>query len=540
MKVLLVQPPVRDFYETSLRLQPLGLCYLKGAVKKFLPEVEVLIRDYHAGLGRRTVPVPAELSYLNAYYGTPDSSPFSLFHNYYHFGKSYEEIGEELMEIAPDVVGISSLFSAYHMEALEVAACVKQRLGVPVIVGGTHATEVPDFVLSRTSVDYVIRGEGERPFVEFIRFMQGKCRIEDVPNLGYKKAGQIFFNLMTDPCGIDEIPFPDLGDFSPDRYMHARRPLSLMMTSRGCPHQCSFCSVHATFGTRYRRRSTDSILDEIKLRYNEGYRFIDFEDDNLSFDREEFTRLLKALISIFPEREMEFAAMNGISYMSLDADILSLMKQAGFSHLNLSLVSADRDVRNQSLRPHTIDAYSLIVDAAFRLGFRIVSYQILGLPYEELDSMIRTLGFQGRIPVLLGASPFYLTPGCLLARGMTLTEHDYVKARLTALAVETGLWDRDDIYTLFVATRIINFLKGLELPASAGLVELMNMHWEDSRRMVGIELLRSLMQDGVLYFRTSSGNVINTKFRVPLFMQVLREMEYVCCQNGRKIDIDVL
>jgi len=118
MKVLLIQPPVRDFYDTDIRLQPLGLCMLEAVVKKALPHVEVIIKDYHQGFGRRTLPLPSELAYLRDYYPYHDSSPFSTFHNYYHFGASFEQIGEEAARKKPDLVGISCLFSAYYREAL--------------------------------------------------------------------------------------------------------------------------------------------------------------------------------------------------------------------------------------------------------------------------------------------------------------------------------------------------------------------------------------------------------------------------------------
>ena len=99
--------------------------------------------------------------------------------------------------------------------------------------------------------------------------------------------------------------------------------------------------------------------------------------------------------------------MNGISYLSLDDELLELMYRAGFSHLNLALVSSDKTVRETTKRPHTLEAYIKVVNKAYQLGFKIVSYQILGLPNESLDSMIQTLAFNARLPVLLGASPFY-------------------------------------------------------------------------------------------------------------------------------------
>ena len=101
----------------------------------------------------------------------------------------------------------------------------------------------------------------------------------------------------------------------------------------------------------------DNVLEEIELRYRQGYRVIDFEDDNLTYYKKTFKELCRQLILRFPAREMEFVAMNGISYLSLDDELLELMHQAGFSHLNFALVSSDKTVRETTKRPHTLEAY---------------------------------------------------------------------------------------------------------------------------------------------------------------------------------------
>jgi radical SAM superfamily enzyme YgiQ (UPF0313 family) len=535
MKVLLIQPPVQDFYDTDVRLQPIGLCYLKAAVSKHLPDVDVIIKDYHGGCGRRTVAIPRELRYLTDYYPVADKSPFSTFHQYYHFGKSFDYIELDVAEIRPDVVGISSLFTPYYREVLEVAARVKKKLNVPVVVGGSHASAVPESLLSSFNVDYVIRSEGEKPFVEFLKYLKGKQGIERVPNLAYKSRGEIILNPIGDNFPIDELALPDLSDSSVSRYDMTGKPMTFMITSRSCPHKCSFCSVHTTFGTDYRRRSLENVLEEIELRYSQGYRVIDFEDDNLTYYKSTFKELCRRLISRFPNREMEFVAMNGISYLSLDEELLELMFQAGFSHLNLALVSSDTMVRESTKRPHTLEAYLKVVHKGVQLGFKIVSYQILGLPNESLDSMIQTLAFNTRLPVLLGASPFYLTPASPMARGLDFTEEDYVKARLTAMAIETDEFRRADIYTLFITTRIINFLKGLRLSASTDVNALLDYSWSDDRTRIGFELLRLLRETSRLYFWTTKGLRENEKFEPEVFFRVLDQAEEIGCQNGQRI-----
>jgi hypothetical protein len=213
------------------------------------------------------------------------------------------------------------------------------------------------------------------------------------------------------------------------------------------------------------------------------------------------------------------------------------MRQAGFSHLNLALVSSDKTVRETTKRPHTLEAYVKVVHKACSLGFAIVAYQILGLPNESLESMIQTLAFNARLPVLLGASPFYLTPNAPIARGAELNEEDWVKARLTAMAIETDEFSRGDIYTLFVTTRILNFLKGLAISGAADLDDLLDQRWSESRTQIGFALLQQLVKTGCMHFWTSSGMTENKKFKVNLGARVLTETRQVACQKGGKINV---
>jgi len=541
MKVLLIQPPVRDFYDTDVRLQPIGLAYLKAAIAKHLPDIEVVIKDYHGGCGRKTVAIPKELGFLKEFYPVADKSPFSTFHQYYHFGKSFDEIEAEVAALKPDLVGISSLFTPYFREALEVAARVKtqvnNRSGAIVVMGGSHASAVPESLLSSPHVDYVIRGEGEKPFVEFLRSLQDQKSVEQIANLAYKRDGECIYNPIQDNFPIEALPIPDLSDFAPATYTLAGKPMTFMITSRSCPHKCSFCSVHTTFGTNYRCRSLENVLEEIQLRHQQGYRVIDFEDDNLTYYKQTFKDLCRRLIACFPHREMQFVAMNGISYLSLDDELLELMYHAGFSHLNLALVSSDKTVRETTKRPHTLEAYMKVVSKAHQLGFKITSYQILGLPNETLDSMIQTLAFNARLPVLLGASPFYQTPNAPIARTVKVTESDFVKARLTALAIETEQFSRNDIYTLFVTTRIVNFLKGLPLRSRSSLASIIEQTSAKRRGRVGLLLLKQLLSTGHLYFWTKQGLVENQKFDTTLFLRVLSDAAVITCQNGRQIDL---
>jgi radical SAM superfamily enzyme YgiQ (UPF0313 family) len=111
-----------------------------------------------------------------------------------------------LAELKPDLVGIAALFTPYYREALEVAVRVKKHRAVPVVMGGSHVSAVPESVLTHPCVDYVIRGEGERPLVELLRCLQGYQRLADVPNLGYKHGQRLRFNAIEDNWYFSAVP----------------------------------------------------------------------------------------------------------------------------------------------------------------------------------------------------------------------------------------------------------------------------------------------------------------------------------------------
>jgi len=466
-----------------------------------------------------------------------------MFHNYYHFGATFQEIARDVMDERPDLVGISSLFSAYHREALACAEEIKKIQNVPVLMGGSHVSASPMDTLENRTVDFLIRGEGERPLVEFLKAWLSGGGLEKVPNLGFRPQGQPVLNPMEKNYPFEELPPPDFSDLGPGRYLFEKKPLCFITSSRGCPHRCAFCSVHLTFRDGFQRRSPGNVLSEIRQRYQEGYRVLDFEDDNLTFRKEDFRQILEALIEEFPQGELRLAAMNGLSYVSLDGEILALMKRAGFKGLNISLVTSNSPVLSELRRPHTLEKYLEVVSQAHALGFHIVSYQILGLPYETLDDMVNTITLMASLPVLIGASVFYLTPGCPMAMEFPkMTEADIFKSRSTAMAVETENFRREDVYTLFIASRIINFLKSLPVPDNGWTMgQVLDTEQQlGKRQQLGIEILRRLYEKRELCAATKEGLKVLRPFKADLFFRVMDRLKFIRTTEGRKILLPAL
>lgn len=472
MQVLLLQPWVEDFYSTDCRIQPIGLAYLAESIRHALPQMDVQIFDAQAGGKKITLPWPSEFAYLKPYYGKLDQSPYKLFHEYYRFGVSEKNIREYLKKQNPMLIGISCLFTPYYRQSLEMAKICKSIFpNAPIVMGGNHATLHPHTLLGKYC-DYVLRGEAEESICLLIQALIDHTSLENIPNLlTHHLQSHDRVNKFLETPKREKIAHPSYTGLNPDHYTYNKQKMTFIVTSRSCPHHCSFCSIHAVFGNRYTMREVEDILIEIRERYRSGIRHFDIEDDNFTFQREKTMQLLKSIIN--EKLAISLSAMNGLSYLSLDRQLLEVMKNAGFDSLNLALVSSDSLVLKFSSRPHTVEKFCQIIRDANDLELRTTVYSILGMPGQTVQDMWQTLLFLAKTQCLIGASPFYFTPGSPIHQKECRNPHiqlasknkdAFFSARLTAMDVETNTFNRDDIYTLFRLTRVINHIKnGIDL-----------------------------------------------------------------------------
>ena len=332
MKILLIQPPIQDFYQTSIRTQPIGLAYLAASLRDHGHEVEILDCQTRE---RKSVPIPAELSYLKDFYPFNDRSPFKLYTGYYHFGIAWEGIRKRIEASEADVFGISSSFTPYHGEALKIAEIVKQwdRKKI-VIMGGAHVSCDPEGVLRSPYVDYVILGEGEVRFPLLLEQIEkGKVdKVEEIDGVGYRNDGEIRINPLRNFIqDLNSLPHPGRELLDLDRYRMRKKRSTMIITSRGCPHGCAYCSAHLVMGNSYRTRTPESIVREMmECKKQYGIEIFDIEDDNFTFDQRRAKQLMNLIIETFGEEKIELSAMTGISFASLDGELLGLMKKAGF------------------------------------------------------------------------------------------------------------------------------------------------------------------------------------------------------------------
>jgi len=465
MKILLIQPPIRDFYQTSIRTQPIGLAYLAASLKSHGYEVGIL--DCQTS-EKRSAPVPPELSYLKDFYPFNDQSPFKLYTGYYHFGMAWDEIRERIKHSKAHVLGISSSFTPYYQEALEIAHLVKEwdRKKI-VVMGGSHVSCDPESVLKNPWVDYVVLGEGEIRFPYLLKQIGkgGGGHLKEADGIGFKENGEIRIHpLSTFIEDIEGLPFPARELLDLNRYRIGRKRSTMIITSRGCPHGCAYCSTHLVMGTSFRFRSPESIVQEMLECWNKHHiRNFDIEDDNFTFDQKRAERLMNLVVETFGEETLELSAMNGVSFASLDGDLLRLMKRAGFRTINLSFVSTDSSFKKKMSRPGTTEGFDKVLEEAGQAHLNVIAYAILGMPGQTIREMVDTLIYLMGKRALIGPSVYYPAPGTSLfeqCKAKELLPSHPSQWRSSALPIETEGFDRRDIVTLFRLARVINFIKG--------------------------------------------------------------------------------
>ena len=464
MKVLLIQPPIQDFYHTPIRTQPIGLAYIAASLRSEGHEVEML--DCRAGK-KREAPIPSELSYLKELYPFNDRSPYGLYRGYYHFGMSWEDIRQKIMQADADIYGISSGFTPYHGEALKVADMVKTwDAKKTVLMGGTHVSADPEGVLQNPLVDYAVLGEGERRLPLLLKALEknGKTSAA-LDGIGTRKNGEITVpTARTFIDDLDALPYPARDLLDPDSYRIGKKRSTMIITSRGCPHCCAYCSSHRTMGSAFRTRSPSNIIEEMKeCRETYDIQAFDIEDDNFTYDQQRAAQVLRLIIETFGEGNLEMTAMNGISFVSLSSELIGLMKRAGFKTINLSLVSTSDCLRSTMGRPTGTADFSAVLDDAERVGLNVVAYAILGMPGQTIEEMVETIGYLMSRRLLIGPSIYYPVPGTVLfdaCRKEGILPHFPSQYRSSAVPIETVDFNRLDLITLFRLVRAVNFIKG--------------------------------------------------------------------------------
>ncbi|MHC1729844.1 MAG: radical SAM protein [Syntrophobacteraceae bacterium] len=471
--ILLIQPPIRDFYLTAKRTIPYGLaCIAAALIREGFP-VEIIDALATGKAGK--LELPQEMHYLADFYSGPDISPFSLFHDFRHFGAGFEQIGQICRKSGAFLVGISSLFTAYSDEAMKTAEAVKANCPDTItVLGGHHPTGMPGEVLRHKCVDFIIQGEGEEAMPQLAGALRTGAPLESISGIGFRKGdGGFFLNPPAIVEVLDALPHPAVELIDHKFYRRKHGGSAVIVASRGCPLRCSYCSIGCASWSRFRLKSVSTVIEEMERAvFAFGARFIDFEDENISYERGWFLSLLGEIRNRFRGMGLELRAMNGLFPPSLDETVIRAMKEAGFTALNLSLCTTSRDQLKRFRRPDVREEFERALSCADTYGLETVGYIIAGAPGQEPQDSLSDLLYLASKTVLAGVSVFYPAPGSTdfeKCRKENILPPALSLMRATALPL-SGTTTREDAVTLLRLGRVLNFFKSLTPEEKAGLL----------------------------------------------------------------------
>lgn len=277
----------------------------------------------------------------------------------------------------PYIFGFSVLTAALK-NAISVSKELKRLYPDSVILfGGIHPTALSEEVLSYPHMDAVLQGEGEHSLLEFYKCIKTGKDFTHIKGLSYKKNGQIIHNerapLIDDLNSLPQFPY--------HLFTNKKYDLGFVISSRGCPHRCIFCSNRITTGRKYRIRSADAIIDEIDMLYHKyNRRYILFLDDNLLVSKERIYTLLEEIKRRDFHKKLTFnfqARGDNVNYK-----LLKDLYSGGFRSVFFGLETASENIMKVIKKGETVAECVEAVKMAKEIGFHVSATFIYALPTE--------------------------------------------------------------------------------------------------------------------------------------------------------------
>jgi anaerobic magnesium-protoporphyrin IX monomethyl ester cyclase len=335
-------------------------------------------------------------------------------------------IADKVREFRPDVVGITAN-TPQVKQAWRTAQAIKAVADVPIIIGGPHPSVLPEESAGRPENDIAVRGEGEETWIELCQVIE-RCKAQDrqfntatlldpaahildsVLGITYQtRDGRLHNNPERPPIAVlDDLPWPAYHYFKMERYTNLQPATDLVdgarsfsiLTSRGCPYRCVFCS-QSIMPIKWRARSAENVTQEWDHLVNElGAQEIGVLDDsaNIRIDR------LMQLADILIERKLNHVPwifVNGIRANLATKELLTRLKQAGLKRTAFGVESGDPEILRSIGKRLDLDTIRAAFKNAREAGVETIGFFIIGLPGETEETMEQTIRFACELDPLI-------------------------------------------------------------------------------------------------------------------------------------------
>lgn len=445
---------------------PMGILYLSSVLQRDFPEIEIKIIDLAKSIR----------NYANA----PNREPTDWLS--YVWKVLNEEISDDFQ---PDFIGISILFSTADKSSVYVADVVKSKWPTkPIVMGGMHATNAVNSLLSHPNIDYICRGEGESVISLFLEKLINNGDPELIEGIiGLKKLRSQQLDSAPLINDLDEIPFPawDLLDMPAYTFSNTSRARhfdiieqdgeATIITTRGCPFLCTFCASWTVHGRKMRYRSINNVLEELRT-LSDVYNVSSVipEDDLFTVKKKRIIGLCTRIYEEF-KGKLHFQFPNGLSVATLDKEVIQALVKMGMSVANIAIESGSNYVQKNIIEKkcNLKRAISVVQDCR-DTGIMTRTYFIMGFPGETREHMQETIDYMLTLPtdwnVINQAAPLIGTKmyDQLLIRGDIDHTYNWDTSFFQERSFDTPEIEADELKNLVYDTNItMNFFNNYNL-----------------------------------------------------------------------------
>jgi radical SAM superfamily enzyme YgiQ (UPF0313 family) len=310
-----------------------------------------------------------------------------------NLGYGINNLLQRIRYFKPDLIGFTGMTLGYK-NLYKLINKIKQIFPhIKIVVGGAHLSAVREHLFEECiGADYGIILEGEISLVNLCKGHE-ECKIK---GLIYRQDNKIVVNPLDDFISdLDLIPFPKYETFELNKY-----PLGSIsiITSRGCPYDCIYCSVASTIGKKFRIKSAQKISEEIEYWYKNGFREFFIVDDNFTFFRKRVEEICK-LIEINNMKGLHLKCPNGVRADKVDKELLKIMRQVGFDFISFGVEATSNEILGNLKKSTSIEIIETAIKDACDLGFDVDLFFLIGSPGETIQDVERSFALAQKYPL---------------------------------------------------------------------------------------------------------------------------------------------
>lgn len=328
-------------------------------------------------------------------------------------GLRLERIVSIIKKLQPQIIGITASTSQITLADKILYWVKKIKPTILCVIGGPHVSALPERTLKETNADVCVVGEGEYTFLDLVKTFEKRADFKEVRGIYYRaENGKIFFTGdRAFICNLDGLPFPTwhllppLSSYSPSppNLKSERKLCASVITTRGCPFKCKFCDK-SVFGNTYRKRSAESIIDEIEeLIKKYGVREIRFWDDLFTLDKDRVEKICFELM----RRELKVSWSCDSRVDTITDKLLELMKKAGCWQISYGIESGSQKILDLLGKGIKLSEVRDTIEISKKVGLSTKGYFMLGLPGDTRETMKKTIEFSESLNLDYAIFSFY-------------------------------------------------------------------------------------------------------------------------------------